>query len=81
MQEHDETIAKHDSSSDAGQTRKGLIHWYWLIVIAVVAFRLGMDIQHHLDYKVIDSYKEIVQDCKDLVEGLNVQESTPSHWS
>lgn len=53
MQHDYQAVAEHDQRSDAGQARKGLIHWRWLILALSIGFQVGMFFQHKLDKRVM----------------------------
>lgn len=60
---------------------KGKVNWYWLIVVLVVGMRLGMDVQHHMDLKVMSIMGDTIDKCVDFMEQLNqgAQDSDTYH--
>lgn len=44
------------------------IAWYWLVVALVLGFRLGADIQHYFDKKVMGIMESTIQECTDFLE-------------
>ena len=75
MQDDNEVIEGNGRKPSNGQTRKGVVRWWWLIIVAVLAFRAGETLQASVDEELMNKAAKVITECKKVLDGLDLQDS------